>query len=139
MKKKTTNNKTTPSKRRAPSKKAKTSKLESLSHAHGKDEAIKRAKELEELVGIKQVNNFGTTIPEVFEENISKMSVAELQELAVKVGVFPNGTRTALKNKLSKAFSEFNRSSMVIPPPKPVNLNKNSATEEALRLMKEGL
>lgn len=133
--KKTTNKKTT-----AKKKETKAPKLENLKQVNGKEEAIQKAKDLEELVGIKQVNPFGTSIGEVFEENISKMSMVELQELAVKAGVFPSGTRTALKSKLSKAFSEYNRSSMVIPAPREIQIDKNNKkTQEALRLMKEGL
>jgi hypothetical protein len=119
---------------------AKSSKLENLKQVNGKEEAIKRAKHLEDLIGIKQINPFGTSIAEVFEENISKMSMVELQELAVRAGVFPSGTRTALKSKLSKAFSEYNRSSMVIPSPREIQVDRNNKkTQEALRLMKEGL
>ena len=116
-------------------------KLDTLQQAHGKDEQIKRAKELEELVGIASINPYGTTIAEKFEEDIHEMSLVDLQELAVKVGVFPNGTKTALKAKLLKGFSEYNRASMVVPAPRDIPLtNPNSKkTQEALRLMKEGL
>ena len=119
----------------------KNTKLSSLKQVNGKEDPIQKAKDLEELVGIKQVNPFGTSIAEVFEENISTMSMVELQELAVKAGVFPAGTRTALKSKLSKAFSEYNRSSMVIPAPQQIELKNldSKKTQEALRLMKEGL
>ena len=120
---------------------AKTDKLSSLKQVNGKEDSIERAKELEELVGIKQVNPFGTSIASVFEENINNMSMVELQELAVKAGVFPGGNRTAFKLKLNKAFSEYNRSSMVIPAPQEIELKNlnDEKTQKALRLMKEGL
>jgi hypothetical protein len=140
MKKKTIK-KTVPKKRAKAQ--TKTDKLSSLTQVHGKKEQdpIERAKELEELVGIKEVNPFGTSIAQVFEENIQTMSMVELQELAVKAGVFPTGNRTVLKSKLSRAFSEYNRSSMVIPAPRPIGLNHldSEATQKAIKLMKEGL
>ena len=120
---------------------AKANKLSALKQVNGKEDSIQRAKELEELVGIKQVNPFGTSIASVFEENVNNMSMVELQELAVKAGVFPGGNRTALKLKLNKAFSEYNRSSMVMPAPREIELKNlnDEKTQKALRLMKEGL
>ena len=141
MKKKTNKNTASQKSAQGKTKATKKTKLSSLKQVNGKQDPIERAKELEELVGIKQVNPFGTSIASVFEEEIQKMSMVELQELAVGAGVFPTGTRTALKSKLLKAFSEHNMSSMVIPPPRPIGLQHldEEATKEALRLLKEGL
>ena len=125
--------------------KAKKTKLDSLDQAHGKDErheaAISQAKELEELLGIKDINPFGTTIMSDFEQRLQDLPMVDLQALAVKTGVFPNGTRRSLKNKLIRAFQEYNKASTVIPAPKPIGVeNKDSeAYKEARRLMQEGL
>ena len=126
-------------------KKKPQAKLDSLTQAHGKDErqkaAIAKAQELEELLGIKEVNPFGTTIIGDFEEKIQNLPMVDLQALAVKTGVFPNGTQRSLKAKLIRAFHEYNKSSMVIPSPQPIGIqNQDSdAYKEARRLMQEGL
>ena len=142
MKRKSTRTKkATATKKTTRAKKPQVGKLESLQQANGKNEQIKKAKELEELVGIKEINPFGTTITAVFEEQINAMSMVELQALAVKVAIFPSGTRPALKTKLLKGFSEYNRASMVIPAPQPITIDNPDSpdAQEALRLMKEGL
>ena len=88
------------------------SKLDSLSFADGKkEEEIKKAQELEQLVGLNMVNPYGTSITAVFEKNMEELSLADMQELAVKVGVFPSGTKTSLKNKLKKSFRDYQRGS----------------------------
>lgn len=121
--------------------KAKKSKLDSLTQVNGKDEQIQRAKELEELVGMKTINPYGTTIASEFDNQLNDMSLVDLQELAVRVGVFPSGNKTTLKSKLQKGFRDYNRSSMVIPSPREINIpdTNNPKTQEALRLMREGL
>ena len=44
-----------------------------------------------------------------------------MQELAVRVGVFPNGTKTSAKIK-AKGFNEYNRGSMLMNAPQPIQL-----------------
>jgi hypothetical protein len=123
----------------------KETKLESLEQAHGKDErheeAIAKAKELEDLLGIKEINPFGTSIASEFENSLSDLPMVDLQALAVKTGVFPNGTRRGLKAKLIRAFQEYNKSSTIIPAPQPIGIkNENSeAYKKARKLMQEGL
>ena len=138
-----TTKKTTAKKRGRPAKKT---KLDSLSMADGKKEdGIKRAKELEELVGLNEVNPFGTALASVFEESLGEMGLVDLQALAVKVGVFPSGTATSLRNKLKKAFRDHQRgsSSFVIPMAGGEvvkNVDKESESfKKAIKLMKEGL
>ena len=131
----------TPKKRGRPKK----TKLDEISYADGrKEDKIKKAKELEELVGLKDVNPYGTAIASVFEEKINQLTIVDLQALAVKVGVFPSGTKTSLKNKLQKSFREYQRgsSSFVIPQASNIleGVDKDSESfQKALKLMKEGL
>ena len=126
-------------------KTAATDKLSSLKFADGKDEEkIQKAKELEELVGLKQVNPYGTTIPEVFDMKLREMALVDMQELAVSVGVFPSGNSTSLKKKLKKGFDEYLRgsSSFIIPPAGHICQGadrESEAFKKALELMKEGL
>jgi len=130
-----------PKKRGRPRK----TKLDELSYADGKKEdKIKRAKELEELVGLNQVNPYGTAIASVFDDKLKEMSLVDMQELAVKVGVFPSGTKTSLKSKLQKSFREYQRgsSSFVIPQASNIleGADKDSESfQKAIKLMKEGL
>jgi len=126
-------------------KKQKDSKLDSLSFADGKhDEKIQKAKDLEDLVGLNQVNPYGTSIASVFEEKINEMTLVDLQELAVTVGVFPSGTQTALKKKLTKGFRDYQRgsASFILPASSTIcaHADRDSpAFKKALELMKEGL
>tara|TARA_R100001163_G_C4984824_1_gene139609 strand:+ start:157 stop:642 length:486 start_codon:yes stop_codon:yes gene_type:complete len=126
-------------------KEATNDKLSGLSFADGKDEEkIQKAKELEELVGLKQVNPYGTTIPEVFDAKLRDMALVDMQALAVSVGVFPSGNTTSLKKKLKKGFDEYLRgsSSFIIPPAGSICQGADRDSEEfkkALELMKEGL
>ena len=120
-------------------------KLDSLSYADGKrEDTIRKAKELEELVGLNQVNPFGTTLVEVFDGNLKEMTLVDMQGLAVAVGVFPSGTKTSLKNKLQKAFRDYQRgsASFIMPPTGPIceGADRESAEfKRARQLMQEGL
>lgn len=95
--------------KRKASSKAKASKLENLSQTTGKtyeskEEKIARAQELEEILGIPQISPFKTNDPKVFEKNLEETNLTDLQAMAVRVGVFPSGNKTTLKNKLKRAF-----------------------------------
>jgi hypothetical protein len=105
----TTNRKTNGSKgkKRTPAPQA--SKLESLSQTTGKTyeskgDKITRARELEEILGIPTISPFKTNDPGVFEKNLEGANLTDLQAMAVRVGVFPSGNKTTLKNKLKRAF-----------------------------------
>lgn len=121
------------------------SKLDNLSFADGKQgEKIRKAKELEELVGLNQVNPYGTSVLELFEEKLDDMTLVDMQGLAVTVGVFPSGTKTSLRKKLEKAFRDYQRgsASFIIPPAGPICDKADRESEgfkKALDLMKEGL
>ena len=114
-------------------------KLEQLNQSHGMDERVQKAKELEELIGLSEINPYGTSIASEFEQKLNEMALVDMQELAVRVGVFPNGTKTSLKSKLLKGFNEYNRGSMLMNAPQPIQLKKpnSKATKEALRLMRK--
>lgn len=98
-KKKTTTSKSTASKKKQP-------KLEQLQQTNGKtyEEQISRARELEDILGIPQINPFKTNDKNVFNEMLKDMNLTDLQAFAVKVGVFPAGNKTVLKNKIKRAF-----------------------------------
>ena len=62
---------------------------------------------IEELLGFKQQNHFGTTNASEFDAKLETMGLSELQTMAVNASVFPSGTKVSLKNKLKKAFKQF--------------------------------
>lgn len=82
-------------------------KLENLNYTDGVDSKtkdIEKIKNLESLLGVKSSNAYGTRDRDVFEGQLTDMTMTDLQTLAVRVGVFPSGTRSSLKNKLLKQF-----------------------------------
>ena len=88
--------------------KAKSSKkkLEGLQQTNGKtyEDQVSRARELEDVLGIPKINPFRTNDKKVFQEMLQDMNLTDLQSFAVKVGVFPSGNKTVLRNKIKRAF-----------------------------------
>jgi len=83
--------------------KKKTAKI--TQYADGKDDNRKDvAKTVEELMAVKTRDPFKLASGESFEEAVKNMSLSQLQEIAVKSGVFPSGTKATLKNKLLKEY-----------------------------------
>jgi len=86
------------------------SALDDLILADGKvtepleDPDIKKVKELEEILGVKKVNPFGTYNLEVFKEKLSDMTNLDLQNLCERVGIFASGSRMQIKEKLLREF-----------------------------------
>lgn len=102
-KKKTTTSKSTASKT---VKARKQPKLEDLQQTNGKnyEDQVAQARELEEILGIPKINPFRTNDKRVFADMLQDMNLTDLQSFAVKVGVFPSGNKTVLKNKIKRAF-----------------------------------
>ena len=109
-KKKSTRKKTT--KKAAPANKAKGStkkpraKLSDLQYSSGKidDDTLSKIEELEEVLGVHEVNHFGTNDPNIFENQLKEMTLADLQNLCGKVRLFASGNTRELKEKLRKEF-----------------------------------
>ena len=101
-------NKTTTSKSTASKtvKARKQPKLEDLQQTNGKnyEDQVAQARELEEILGIPKINPFRTNDKRVFADMLQDMNLTDLQSFAVKVGVFPSGNKTVLKNKIKRAF-----------------------------------
>ena len=89
-------------------KKPEGKKLEEMNITNGKsysqDQSVEIVRRLEELLDVKQTNPFGTSDARIFEENLASMNLTDMQEVAVRAGVFPSGNQTILKQKLLKAF-----------------------------------
>jgi hypothetical protein len=100
------NKKKTTSKSKASTKTKKQDKLDNLQQTNGKvyEDQISKARELEDILGIPKINPFKTNDKRVFNEMLQDMNLTDLQAFAVKVGVFPAGNKTVLKNKIKRAF-----------------------------------
>ena len=91
------------------------SALDNLILADGKttepfeDSDIKKIRELEEILGVKKVNPFGTYNLEIFKERLSDMTNLDLQNLCEKIGVFASGSRMQIKEKLLREFKSVSR------------------------------
>ena len=127
----------TPRKKTTAAKKTKT--LKKMSLADGKME-VSKVRELEEILGVDQMNVFRTNDIEVFKENISEMSLSDLQSLAAEAGVFPGGNKMTLKNRLEKEFiNQTKGRRFAAGPQKPIIDPKDPKFEELKKLMSEGL
>ncbi len=103
--------------------------LEELNQTTGKsyEEKVSKAKELEEILGIPKISPFRTNDKNVFNEMIKDMNLTDLQAYAVKVGVFPSGNKTVLKNKIKRAFeSSIRGQGSVQVMGEPIKLDPNN-------------
>lgn len=127
----------------AKKKSTKTKSLEDLSNfSSGKldEDTLDRVKELEEVLGIKSVNPFGTNDPKIFENKLKDANLSDLQNLAMKIGVFPEGSKDRLKDKLRKEFKRITRGSRTVAMPQPMSISdpNHPNHEKARKLMSEG-
>jgi hypothetical protein len=140
-KKKVKRKTTAKSKKVAPSKKK--SSLEDLQNfTTGKidDETLKKVADLEEVLGIKTTNPFGTNEPELFEKSMAESTVSDLQHLCTKVGIFPDSSRARMKQKLREEFKRVTRGSRSISMETPISVSdpNHPNHERAKKLMGEG-
>ena len=85
--------------------------LEEFQFADGKDRTskenqINRAKELESLLGIQDMNPYRTLNKKIFAENLGSMSISQMTELAQRVGIsgMEMSSRPSLKKALVKSL-----------------------------------
>lgn len=94
----------------SPSKDLDISTFEEFEVTDGKDrdkEEIQKMKDLEEVLGIKNVNPYGTLDRDIFEEKLGDMTMTDMQSLAMQIGFPPTRDRHALKRGLRKSFDSF--------------------------------
>jgi|13_taG_2_1085334.scaffolds.fasta_scaffold228175_1 hypothetical protein len=74
-----------------------------------REDKIQKTKELEDLLGIKDVNPYGTNNKDVFASNLGSMSVGEMTTLAQRVGLPASSidTPSVLKKNLLKSFDIY--------------------------------
>ncbi len=124
-------------------KSTKTKSLDDITNfSSGKldEDTLDRVKELEEVLGIKTVNPFGTNDPKIFENKLKDSNLSDLQNLAMKIGVFPEGSKDRLKDKLRKEFKRITKGSRSVAMPQPMSISDPSHPnhEKAKKLMSEG-
>jgi len=115
-------------------------KVENLQVADGKND-IEKIKNLEDLLGVKQTNPFGTTNKEVLEERMHEMTLTDLQTFAIKVGILPSGNKLSLKNKILRSFKSHAGagSGYNIGYNQPLVDPSSKTAEEILKISKEGM
>lgn len=124
--KKTTTSKSTASKKSTAKKKV---SLDSLQQTNGKtyEDQVAKARELEDILGIAKINPFKTNDKRVFADMLEDMNLTDLQAFAVKVGVFPAGNKTVLRNKIKRAFeSSLHGKGSVQVMGEPIKLDPNN-------------
>ena len=124
--KKTTTSKSTASRKSIAKKKV---SLDSLQQTNGKsyEDQVAQARELEDILGIAKINPFKTNDKRVFAEMLQEMNLTDLQAFAVKVGVFPAGNKTVLRNKIKRAFeSSLHGKGSVQVMGEPIKLDPNN-------------
>ena len=128
--------------KKQPTKEIKQSTLENLTLADGKakiDSDIERVKELEDILGIKKMNPFGTSNIDIFKEKLNEMTIVDLQHMCEKVGIFASGSRQQIKEKLLREFKSTNKGtiSMLVQNPSLVLDPNNPKHQKTLKILRE--
>jgi hypothetical protein len=79
---------------------------------------------LENVLGVDQINPFGTNERDIFEENLKGMTHSDLKDLAFKVGLNPFMSQGHLKTALVKEFGAQNKNNMRNIMPESVSVMK---------------
>lgn len=128
--------------KQSPSKDLDTSTLEEFEVTDGKDrdsKEIQKMKDLEEILGIRQMNPYGTLNREIFDEKLDDMTHTDLQNLAMQIGYPPTRDRHALKKGIRKSFDSFLKSHSVgaVFQAQPIFDENSPNYKEAVKLFSE--
>jgi len=137
-KRKTTTQKTATKK--TPTKKTPTKKTEAkeMQFADGRDDRRSVAKTVEELMSVNTRDPFKMASGEAFDEAVSSLTLSQLQEIAVKAGVFPSGTKATLRNKLLKEYENRTHGRYgSSTSSKPIADPKSQKAKDILRIINE--
>ncbi|MDA7495762.1 hypothetical protein OAH07_03120 [Verrucomicrobia bacterium] len=127
-------------KKKTKKKVANLDELENFSSGKIEDESIRKTKELEEVMGLKTMNHFGTNDPDVFEQKLSDCNLADLQRLCQKVGVFPSHDKSRLKEQLRQTFKRTTKGSRSIVLQQEIDIMHpdHPDHEKAKRILTDG-
>lgn len=114
-----------------------------LNFSHGKDEDVdlEKVRNLESLIGITTQNPFRTTDAKVLEQKLKESSLADLQRLCEKVGIFPHHEKNRLKDQLRKEFRRITKGARVAVLDNQPDISDPSHPEheKAKNLLSKGL
>ena len=117
----------------------KTGLIEQLNSIADKNSAEYRSKirELETVLGIKDVNIFGTANRKIFEENLEAMTLIQIQDFAKKVKIDSSGSVSAIKTRLLRQFDTQNVQSRGYFSPQPQNKDvlSKQQREEMMKIL----
>ena len=116
--------------------------LSDLKYSSGKidDETLSKIEELEQILGVQEVNHFGTNDPNIFENQLKEMTLADLQNLCGKVRLFASGNTRELKEKLRKEFGRVSKGQRTIGMSRPTSIcdPKHPNHEQAKKILGQG-
>lgn len=120
----------------------KPSELDNLTLADGKittDPDIEKVKKLEEILGIKKLNPFGTSNLEVFKQKLDEMTTVDLQHMCEKIGIFASGSRQDIKQKLLREFKSSSKGtiSMLVQNPALILDPNNPKHKNVIKILGE--
>ena len=72
-----------------------------------KEKALEEVKELEELLGMPQMNPYGTLNRDIFRQKLESSSASELTDLAARVGVPRERNMNLLRKSLLQSFDFY--------------------------------
>tara|TARA_R100001163_G_scaffold9761_1_gene9352 strand:+ start:593 stop:1015 length:423 start_codon:yes stop_codon:yes gene_type:complete len=72
-----------------------------------KEKALEEVKELEELLGMPQMNPYGTLNRDIFRQRLESSSASELTDLAARVGVPRERNMNLLRKSLLQSFDFY--------------------------------
>jgi hypothetical protein len=78
-----------------------------------------KIKELEVILGVKELSPFQTNELDIFEDNLKSMNLTDMMRMAQKAGLNPNLDKPRLKAALIKEFKAYSRNNRrnIIPNP----------------------
>lgn len=94
--------------------------------------------DLEELLQLKKANPYGTLKKEVFEEKVQGMSLGEMRELAIRVGVTPTNRQNELRKRLVNNFDSYSAQHSTLTVNRP-RKDIDPTSEAYKKLKEEGL
>jgi len=120
-------------------KKSTTKQVEDLKVVDGKSDKEK-IQDLEQILGVKNANPFGTHSEEELVERMNGMTITDLQTFGIKVGILPSGNKMILKNKILKAFKTHEGAGMGynIGYSQPMLDPNSEAAKNILKISQEG-
>ena len=104
-----------------------------------KQEALEEVKELEELLGMPQMNPYGTLNRDIFRQKLESSSASELTDLAARVGVPRERNMNLLRKSLLQSFDFYaqNHNVTVQGNAKPIIDPSSPDYEKTVKLFKD--